>query len=758
MDYYTKLLTENWDEFEEEHDSYLEKEYDAQTQWELKVICGVHNHPLAVQLEGHSYAGRLTEKEKGILKTMSENLVKPRNILMSLKVDDENNVTTIKTIYNARQRYKLIEKGGRSQMQQLMKKLRECNYVEWHRTDGSNCIGDLFWAHPMSIDLLKIFPHVLIMDCTYKTNRYRYPLLEIVGVTSTELTFPVAFVFMNHEYEDNYTWAMERLKNVMGSNACPGVIVTDRELALMNAIYKVFPSTTTLLCRWHISKNILAKCKKFFDRKETWEKFMLQWNLLVFASTEIEYQSLLSDLMVEYHAYEGALDYVRNTWLNDYKEKFIAAWTNKVLHFGNVTTNRAESAYVKLKRYLGSSQGDFESSWKIINSLIELQHTEIKGSFEKSLILVQHNFRSEIFRELRGIISRNAMNMVSKQTEMAQKIGVDKVACRCVIRSTHGLPCAHEIAELMMEGRPIPLSFVHPYWTKLDLVNTVDVSSVLTIDPELESLYNIFQSEPEGGKIILKQKLRELIDPTTTSLIPPSVKVRTKGKPSLKKKIEVDTSTRRDPSYFEIVQSIHDSISPTIQSSVKTLNEGKLYRTSVKQRLLGYDASFPSKIRHFIHNIVNVESDGHCGFRAIAALLGMSEHNWRDIRMNLIGELHTFRDEYIELYGSAMRVDELMHALSCFECVAPPQHWMTLPDMGHLIASKYNVVLVHLSRMQCLTYLPLRSAAPSVIQHRIITIGFVDDCHFVQVHQFLLLHAIGINIDMILHVNGKHHI
>ncbi|XP_052172209.1 protein FAR1-RELATED SEQUENCE 5-like [Diospyros lotus] len=382
-------------------------------QWELKVVCGMHNHALAVQLEGHSYAGRLTEKEKVILKTMSENLVKPKNILMSFKADDENNVTTIKTIYNARQRYKLIEKGGRSQMQQLIKKLREYNYMEWHRSNGSNCITDLFWAHPISIDLLKIFPHVLIIDCTYKTNRYRYPLLEIVGVTSTELTFPVAFVFMNHEYEDNYTWAMERLKNVMGSNTFPGVIVTDRELALMNAIHKVFLSTTTLLCRWHISKNVLAKCKKIFDRNETWEKFMLQWNLLVFASTEIEYQSLLCDLMVEYHAYEEALDYVRKIWLNDYKEKFIATWTNKVLYFGNVTTNRAESAHAKLKRYLGSSQGDFESSWKIINSLIELQHTEIKGPFEKSLMLVflksgspippvarnWHKYRYDIARE-----------------------------------------------------------------------------------------------------------------------------------------------------------------------------------------------------------------------------------------------------------------------------------------------------------------------------------------------------------------------
>lgn len=66
---------------------------------------------------------------------------------------------------------------------------------------------------------------------------------------------------------------------------------------------------------------------------------MLRWNLLVFASTEIEYEHLLCDLMVEYHGYEDAIDYVRKTWLNDYKEKFIVAWTNKVLHFGNITTN-----------------------------------------------------------------------------------------------------------------------------------------------------------------------------------------------------------------------------------------------------------------------------------------------------------------------------------------------------------------------------------------------------------------------------------
>ena len=55
-------------------------------------------------------------------------------------------------------------------------------------------------------------------------------------------------------------------------------------------------------------------------------------------------------------------------------------------------TCRAESAHAKLKRHLGSSQGDFDTSWNVINSLIELQHTEIKASFGRSLTAVEYNF------------------------------------------------------------------------------------------------------------------------------------------------------------------------------------------------------------------------------------------------------------------------------------------------------------------------------------------------------------------------------
>ncbi|XP_028106138.1 uncharacterized protein LOC114305252 [Camellia sinensis] len=106
----------------------------------------------------------------------------------------------MKTIYNVHHRNNVIEKVGRSQMQQLLGELEKYNYTERHRCDNNTMtITNLFWARPVSSDLLRSFPKVLIMDCTYKTNRYRLPLLEIVGVTSTDMSFSVAFAYLQFE-------------------------------------------------------------------------------------------------------------------------------------------------------------------------------------------------------------------------------------------------------------------------------------------------------------------------------------------------------------------------------------------------------------------------------------------------------------------------------------------------------------------------------------------------------------------------------
>ena len=125
-------------------------------------------------------------------------------------------MSTWRTIYNARHKFKVMEYAGRSQMQQLLKNLSEHGYIEIHRCcPDIDTVKDIFWAHPTCIYLLHAFSQVLIMDCTYKTNKYRLPLMEIVGVTSTEMNFSIVFAYLEAEREDNFSWCLDRLRSLM---------------------------------------------------------------------------------------------------------------------------------------------------------------------------------------------------------------------------------------------------------------------------------------------------------------------------------------------------------------------------------------------------------------------------------------------------------------------------------------------------------------------------------------------------------------
>jgi len=59
----------------------------------VKLMCGSHNHEMAMSLVGHSYVGRLTKDEKIIIADMTKSMVKPRNIPLTLKEHNINSYT-----------------------------------------------------------------------------------------------------------------------------------------------------------------------------------------------------------------------------------------------------------------------------------------------------------------------------------------------------------------------------------------------------------------------------------------------------------------------------------------------------------------------------------------------------------------------------------------------------------------------------------------------------------------------------------------
>ncbi|KAK9157512.1 hypothetical protein Scep_004086 [Stephania cephalantha] len=73
--------------------------------WYVTVICGRHNHNPAKNLDGYSFAGRLDKGEHVVVVQMTKGNVKLKDILNTLKQSDVKNVSTMWTIYNARQKF-----------------------------------------------------------------------------------------------------------------------------------------------------------------------------------------------------------------------------------------------------------------------------------------------------------------------------------------------------------------------------------------------------------------------------------------------------------------------------------------------------------------------------------------------------------------------------------------------------------------------------------------------------------------------------
>jgi hypothetical protein len=181
----------------------------------------------------------------------------------------------------------------------MVQELQETDYYVGHKVHISGEITHMFLAHPKSVELFQRYPEIILIDCTYKTNWFRMPLLNIVGSTGLGTNFHIGFAFLSAEGDDDYTWALKELKTLMHGENIPdsAVVVTDWELALMNAVNTVFPMALELLCEWHISNAILVKIKKqktFVKSSEERDideekRFMLQFAEVIFSPSATIY-------------------------------------------------------------------------------------------------------------------------------------------------------------------------------------------------------------------------------------------------------------------------------------------------------------------------------------------------------------------------------------------------------------------------------------------------------------------------------------
>ncbi|CAK8541821.1 unnamed protein product [Lathyrus sativus] len=305
------------------------------------------------------------------------------------------------------------------------------------------------------------------MDNTYKTNKYRQPMFEIVGMTSTELTFAVAFAYIESGHTETFCWVLDKLKQLfVKKDLVPQVILTNRDLGLMKAIGTVFPRSINLLCRFHINKNVGAK-QKHYVASDMQKKIDELWTDVVWASDEVEYVQRLNQLEQTCVDCNEFIDYVKDIWLTPHRQRFVRVWINRVLHLGNTATNR-------LKQMLGNSINGMVKCREAMNDNLKLQLSKIRASFQKSFDEVEHAHVSPFYNNLRGSVSRDALRCIAEELKRVDYVGTNKEICRCTLRTTYRLPCACELIGYRIDGIPIPIDAMHVHWRKLSMEVKLD--------------------------------------------------------------------------------------------------------------------------------------------------------------------------------------------------------------------------------------------------------------------------------------------
>lgn len=132
-----------------------------------------------------------------------------------------------------------------------------CETLMQKLDDGSEKLLNFVISTQNMKNLYKNFNDVVLIDSTYKTNRFRMPLLVVTGINEEAKTFIIGFAALKSEEECNVNWALNKIFLFLEQK--PKIICTDQCPTLKKVVSNILPHSIHLWCGWHINQNIIKR-------------------------------------------------------------------------------------------------------------------------------------------------------------------------------------------------------------------------------------------------------------------------------------------------------------------------------------------------------------------------------------------------------------------------------------------------------------------------------------------------------------------
>ncbi len=397
------------------------------SEWISQVLHPIHNHEASESLSTHPTNRKKSKDTRDTILQMQKAGCMPRQIEACLLQKDV--CISKKDINNEIQSLRAKSYNGLPSVQKMLLTLydyrggsvAEERYFYKYQFDENMHVSHLFFAHSVSIQLLRKHFEVLLLDCTYKTNRYRMPLLHAVAVDNFGGSFSVAFCFLRAETERDYIWAISALKSLYDrENIRPKVIITDKELALRNACRQYWRIVPQLLCKWHLIQNLKSFTKKAFsdNTEDERARFLSDCKALLEINTQDQYDTQYRAFRRRYAHKSALLEYI-NGAIHSCRIELVNAFSSSVLHFGHHVTSRIEGSHAVLKAFLRHSSGDLNTVLEQVDLMMNSTQNRYTVALGQAKDRRSHTIQLQplFSEELKQLVTPVALGMINKQIQ-----------------------------------------------------------------------------------------------------------------------------------------------------------------------------------------------------------------------------------------------------------------------------------------------------------------------------------------------------
>nr|XP_047132815.1 uncharacterized protein LOC124805812 isoform X2 [Hydra vulgaris]XP_047132816.1 uncharacterized protein LOC124805812 isoform X2 [Hydra vulgaris] len=403
---------------------------------------------------------RLSEIVKDDIGTMFKLGVKVCFLKEYLK-NKERKIVTSKDLFNINKKIELERNSEKSNEALLIDELmsfceKDPDAVISVQVDSDGVLQFLLLISGDMQQVFDMFPEVLMIDCTYCTNKLRMPLFTLLVEDGNGTGQAVGYAFIAQETENTLHDVFSEIELILNLNQVK-VVILDKDLKEIGAVSKVMPTAEIQLCKFHV----LQAFYRFLNKQglASIEKDNLKkiFKSLVYAKSKKSFDINLGHLATV--APEVVMAYYNKNWGLPHQVKYWAYYeTIKYVNLGNTTNNRSESHNQKIKNILSRKMSLAEAVKCILLlhtcKFEQMAHIEFNQSFKESYRLGTDE--DVVTDDIVKVLTPYAAGIVIAELKKSRTnlLVLNKV-CSCPLQVTMKLPCRHTMAVKIVNGDAI---------------------------------------------------------------------------------------------------------------------------------------------------------------------------------------------------------------------------------------------------------------------------------------------------------------